>query len=803
MNDIRYGFRQIFRSKSLSLLGVITLAMGIGACVSIYTVVEQVLLDPLPYPESDKIMRYREANFPKLPSFSVAPGNFYTYQERATTLEAMTAYSGGNFNLLPQGGFPERINGLQVTGDYFKTMGVEPALGRGFTLEEDQPGAEGTVVLSHQFWQEHFNGNPDVLNETILLNGERFSIVGVMPEGYDHPSPNFKFYTPQRFDEETRAVRGGHWLSMIGRLKDGTTFEQSLAELKGIAAQMEIETPESNKGWTVIGGSYKEDLVDDIRPALLTLLAAVGLLLIIACANVSNLMLTRASSRSREMSIRAALGASRGRIIRQLLVESIILALIGGAAGVALAFWGVDALLKIAPNALPAISRDVEIDLTVLLMAVSLSAGTGILFGIFPALQASRIDLNEALKAGGRGTIEGGSGLSLRNGLVVLEMGLSLTLMVGAGLLLRSFQATLGQDPGFMAEGAAYVRINLPEGDYGEDEDILNFFRELVPRVEAIPGVKTVGHSQSIPMAGDWVNPIWNPSEPIPENYNDMHSGNMFFPSPGYLEAMGIPLLEGEFFSTAHTPDGERVALVNQKVAEDLYPEGALGKPIHLFSGDEMVDHRIIGVVANVKSYGLRSDVPYQVYQPFTQKAMRFQGLIVRVEDGLDPLSVSQPLRQAVAQVDSGLALSNPNLLTNLIERSVAQEKVTLTLATVFAIIAFFLAVIGVYGVMTYTVNRRTNEIGIRMALGANFRNIVILILRFGLTLSAVGIALGLVGSLCSGFLMKSLLFQIDPYDPLVFSVTTLMLVAVCALACLIPSLRATSIDPMRSLREE
>ncbi len=800
--DIRYGVRMMTRKPGFTVIAVIALALGIGANTAIFSVVNTVLLRPLPFDDPDRLMVFRETKLPQFPEFSVAPANFLSWQEQNTLFDRIEAHRGTTFNLIGKGE-PERLRGAKFTSGMLSLLGVAPEKGRDFLPEEDQPGHDKVVLVSHGLWLRNFGGDPNFVGQTLNLGGEIYTVIGIMPETFRFPYREADLWTPMAFDARDRASHGGHYVGAVGRLKPGVSFEQAQTEMVAIASNLEQQFPDSNAGWSVKLIPMLEAEVGEVRPALLVLLGAVALVLLIACVNVANLLLARAASRQKEISIRTALGASRWRIARQLLTESVLLALAGGAVGLLLAIWGLDLLLTLAPENLPRV-KDVAVDARALGFTFLITVFTGALFGLMPALQASRPDLNETLKEGGRGSTEGGRRQRIRNTLVVVEIALALILLVGAGLLIRSFITLQHVDPGYNAKNATAVFLALPQKKYAEDDQEVAFFRQLIQNVSTLPGVEDVGATNVLPLTGDYVLGFNIEGRP-PDPPGQEPSTNYYAISPDYFKAMGIPLLRGRFFTENDTKDSPHVAIISESMAKRFFPgEDPIGKRINVTNGPETF-REIVGIVGDVKQYGLDKETTLQTYEPYLQKPTTYMTLIVRSQG--DVAGLGAAIRSQVQAIDKDQPVSRITPVTEILSASVAQQRFSMLLLGVFAGVAMLLAGVGLYGVMAYSVTQRTHEIGIRMALGAGRGDVLKMVVGQGMALTGLGLGIGLGGALALAKLMSSfmsdMLFKVSTTDPWTFAAIPVVLAVVAFLACYVPARRATKVDPMIALRHE
>ncbi len=797
--DLRYGARMLLKNPGFTSIAVITLALGIGANASIFSVVNAVLLRPLPFKEPERLIMIRETKLPQFPEFSVSPGNFLDWKRRNTVFERLVALNTPSFNLIGSGD-PEQISGMRVTEGFFAMLGAKPALGRDFLPEEDQPGRNNVVVLSHGFWQRRFGGDPKIIDQTITLSGRIYTVIGVMPATFSFGGSETALWTPMGFTSDDAQNHGGHFLSAIGQLKPGATLEQARSEMSAIAGQLAQEYPDANAGWNVKLMPLQEFIVRSVETALLVLLGAVAFVLLIACANVANLLLARAAGREKEIAIRTALGAGRARIVRQLLTESALLALAGGVAGLLLAKWGTDLLLKLAPQNLPRMS-DVSLDGRALAFTAAVTLLTGLIFGLVPALQASKPNLTETIKdAGGRGSTEGGRRQFIRGSLVVLEMASALLLLVGAGLLIKSFWRLQRIDPGFNPNNALTAAVSLPSRKYPEENQRSAFFQQLLEKVRALPGVQAAGASNVVPLGGDYVlGFVIEGRPPLPPGAGQ--STNYYAVSADYFKAMGIPLLRGRVFTEQDTRNSTRVAVISDSMAKRVFPnEDPIGKRIHVTNGPT-VFREIVGIVGDVKHYGLDQDTTLQTYEPYTQQPFSFMTLVVRTAG--DPTNLTSAIRNQVLSIDKEQPVAGVRTLEQRVSTSIAQQRFSMLLLGVFAAVAMVLAAVGIYGVLSYAAAQRTHEIGVRMALGARAGDVLKMVIGQGMKLALAGVALGSGAALALTQLMKRLLFGVTAADPMTYVVIALSLTLVALFACWIPARRAAKVDPMVALRVE
>jgi putative ABC transport system permease protein len=806
--DIRFGFRMLLKKPGFTAVAVLALALGVGANTAIFSVVNGVLLRPLPFKDPDRLVRLGEWS-KEVPGMSISYPNFLDWRAQNHVFEGLAATQFDSYNLTGLDE-PERLQGRNVSWNFFDVLGVRPAVGRGFRPEEDHAGAPRVCVISHALWQRRFGSDQKIVGKSVTLNGEPYTIVGVLPAGYRYGTPTDVF-VPIGLGEtgEMMAPRDNHpGIYAVARLKEGVTFEQAEAEMKQIAARLAAAYPKENAEHGVTLTPLREYFVGDIRTSLLIILGAVGFVLLIACANVANLLLARAASRYREIAVRTALGASRFRIVRQLLTESVILGLLSGTVGLLIAMWGVDVLRRASLDIIPT-TADISLDRTVLFFTLGVSLLTGVLFGLAPAVQASKPELNEALKEGGRSGSEGSARNRVRSLLVVAEVALSLMLLVGAGLLVRSFMSLLRTQTGFEPRNLLTLSLSYKVGK-DEGRKAANFFHAVEERVRALPGVEAVAVSNGVPMLGASETTFQIEGRP-PAAAGKRPLSVAYYPTHDYLKAMGIRLLRGRFFDEHDTQDSPLVAVIDEDFARLYFPdEDPVGK---YFEGNKEMNiphAEIVGVVAHVKNYGLDTPGPVQAefYYARDQVPDRFQpllsdrvSLVVRT-DG-DPAAMAPSVRRAIQEVDPNEPVYNVNTMEQALSDSVATQRLSMLLLAIFAAVALVLAAVGIYGVMSYAVAQRTHEFGIRMALGAEARDVLRMVVRQGMLLALCGVGAGLLGALALTRVMSSLLYGVSATDPLTFVGVPLVLGAVALLACLVPARRATKVDPMVALRYE
>ncbi len=801
--DLRYGARMLRKNPGFTAVVALTLALGIGANTAIFSVVNAVLLRPLAYKDADRLMWLSETRLPEVPSFNPSPANFLDWQKQNTVFEQLEAVNGRDFNLV-SGANPERIKGLVATHGFLSMLGLRPWIGRDFFPDEDRPGHNNVAILSHELWQRRFGGDPNILNQTIKLDDQPFTVIGVMPPNRDLRWRDDHIWIPIAFTADQIQNRRGGILNVFGRLKPGVSLEQARAEMSIIADRLANQYPDTNAGWNVSVTPLLESAVSEIRPSLLLLLGAVAFVLLIACANVANLLLARAAVRRKEIAVRTALGASRRRIVRQLLTESLLLSLAGGIIGLALASWGLKILMAMADNFWPRV-MDVSLDVRILTFTTGITLLTGLSFGLVPALQTSKPNLNEMLKDAGRGSTESGRRRLVRNALVVVEVAISLVLLVGAGLLMRSFIGLQKVDPGFDPKNALTISLSLTERKYPESDRQASFYSRLIESVSALPGVQATGAASAVPFSNaHWGSNIGRGFRIEGRTGDQAGGGTSYFSvSPGYFRAMGIPLLRGRLFTKFDTKGAPRVAIINSTMANRYFPnEDPIGKRIQLismFNNGPEVYREIVGIVGDVRSYGLDQETPPQTYEPYTQEPFPSMTLVARTAG--DPTSLNETIRREVLQLDKEQPIFSSETLDRLVATSIGQRRFSMVLFAVFAASAIALASVGLYGVMSYSVAQRTQEVGIRMALGAQRRDVLGLILRHGLGLTLSGVAIGLIAAWAATRLLVNLLYGVSPNDPLTFIGVSLLLISVALLACYLPARRATKVDPIVALR--
>ncbi|HYJ88118.1 MAG TPA: ABC transporter permease [Pyrinomonadaceae bacterium] len=795
--DIRYGIRSLLQRPGFTAIAVITLALGIGANTTLFSFVNGVLLRPLPYKDADRLVVLDETA-PKqgIESFAVSYPNFVDWRQQNQVFEDIGIYQEGNHTLVGAGD-PEQIPGARVSQGLFELLGVTPIRGRTFTAEEDRPETNNVVILSHGLWQRRYASSENVVGQTLSLNGRTSTVIGVMPPGFKFPEIA-ELWVPMGLTEKL-FTRTDHGLDSIARLKPNVTLEHAQAEMNVIARRIEEQNPVTNEGLGVNVFRLRDRLVGDYRQALLILLGVVVFVLLIACANVANLLLARSSSRRQELALRAALGASRSRIIRQLLTESALLTFLGAVLGVLLAVWGKNLLLAAIPGEMPFWMK-FDLDLRVLGFTFVLSLLTGLVFGIAPALQASKNDLNEALKEGGRNA--GGAHNRLRSSLVVAEVALSMMLLVGAGLMIRSFTKLGSVNAGIRPENVLTVEVPLPRAKYSEPAKQSAFFKELVTRVRTMPGVSSAAAISGVPLRGGWGRSLTVEGYPV-LSVGQAPMINHSVVTPNYFQTMGIPLREGRDFTEADAEGTTRVTVVDERLARQYWPGvSPLGKRIR-FGPPESNEpwHLIVGVAGSVRNRRLDQETVQTIYVPYQQIPVR--GMTLALHTTGDPENLTGSVREAVRALDKDQPITNAMTMETVIARSVWLQRFYAILFGVFAALALVLAAVGIYGVMSYAVTQRTHEIGIRMALGARAGDVLRLVIRNGMLLISIGVVIGLVGALALTRLLATMLFGVTPTDKLTFVAVSAVLIVVALVACYVPARRATKVDPLVALRYE
>jgi putative ABC transport system permease protein len=801
--DIRFGLRLMAKKPGFTFIGVLALALGIGANTAIFSVVKAVLLSPLPYSHSERLVWIWETNpGSDIKEEAASMPNFNDWRTQSQSFEAMAGFANTAITMTGETE-PERIAGSVITASFFSVLGVEPLMGRSFTDEENGPKGARVVIISHGLWQRRFGANPKIVGQVVTLNGNPYQIVGVMPKGFKNPLPAQRnpaeLWIPLAMSFEPN-LRRSDFLSVVGRLRPNVTIEQARAEMKTIASRLEQQYPDTNTGWGTILIPLQERIIGDVRPALWVIVGVVGFLLLIACTNVANLLLARSAARQQEIAVRRALGAGRMRLVRQFLTESIMLALCGGFLGTLLAMWGVEFLVRLGPGNIPRLD-EVRLNWQVLLFTLGISILTGMLFGLLPALHATNPNLTESLKEGGRSSTEGRRGARLRSALVVAEIAIALVMLIGAGLMVKSFIRLQGVDPGFKPERILAVDLSLPAAKYKEAPQQLAFWEQLLGRVSQLPGVERVAAVTALPFTGGAVLAfsVEGRSAPPPGNTPDAEYRVI---TPGYFETMGISLIKGSAFTEQHTSNTPAVAVINETMARKHFPgEDPIGKRINLGDPEKSPWRTVIGIVRDVRQKALDEEPYPQMYAAYAQFPSRAMTLVARTSSA--PSALVPAIRSELAVMDKDQPLYNVRTVEQVMSESISRQRFSMLLIAIFAGVGLVLASVGIYGVMSYTVAQRTHEIGVRMALGASARDVLKMVVGQGMLLAVIGTGLGLSAAFLLTRLISSLLFSVSAADPLTYILIALLLISVALVACLIPALRATRVDPMVALRYE
>jgi len=813
-NDLRFGARMLLKHPTVTLVAVVTLALGIGANTAIFSVVNTVMLRPLPYRDPDRVVSLW-ARTSEYARWRVSPATYLDWKKQNTTFEEMAAFGASTMTLTGDGQ-PEQLLGARASEGYFRVVGVEPTLGRSFLSEEYQPGKGQVVILGDSLWRKRYGADPQIINKSITLNDRPYIVIGVMPRGVyptwptnpgqlSFNSDQQQFWVPLTFSAEFATLRRAHVLGVIGRLKPGVTVAQADADVKTIAARLEQEYPDI-KGESVVVRPLREEVVGNVKPALFTLLAAVGLVLLIACSNIAGLLLAQHASRTREIAIRAALGAGRARIITQLLFEGALLSLMGTTIGLLIAGLGTTLIPKLVSQQIPRLA-DISLDWRVLSFTLLLSLITCLFFAVVPAWQASKADLQSALEQGRRTSAPGIGRQRIRQFLVVFQISMAVVLVIGAGLLIKSFWLLQRVDPGFKAERVLSLTLSLPPAKYQTPQQINGFFNQLVDRIGVLPGVQSTAISYDHPLESNWLDsfaiegrPAPKPGEALSANFNPV--------GPNYFQTVGAQFVSGRMFTPQDDQDHPGVAIVNEAFVRQYLPnENVLSTrirpspPARIWNNERLTSFQIVGVVRNIKSAGLNADADPAYYIPASQAPLQDMTVLVRTQN--DPTSIVPALRQSVWSIDPNQPIANINTLENLLAENIAQPRLNMLLMGLFGGLAMLLAAVGIYGLLSYSVAQRTQEMGIRMALGAQGGDVLRLVLKQGLALALAGEAIGLIGAFVATRFIQGLLFGVAPTDMTVFFAVVGVLTAIALLACYIPARRATKVDPLVALRCE
>ena len=804
--DVAFAARQLLRNPGFSAVAMLTIALGIGSTTAIFSVVDGIMLRPLAYEEPDELVMIwadytrRDVVLPDLRREWLSWPNFSDFRDEVSAVEAASTFSGWTPTLTGAGD-AEQLNGVRFShGMFSDVLGVDPAIGRGFLPEEDGPDGPSVTLLSDGFWKRAYGGDPSVVGSDILLSGQPYTVVGVMPASFLPPSfLGTDLWTPLQFDLSNGGGRGSAFLRSVGRLADGSSLELARSQATDLGSRLEQQFPEANTGVGYSVYPLRFDMVQQTSAALWVLLGAVGFVLLIACVNVANLLLARGASRRAELAIRVALGAGRGRILSQLLTESLLMAVVGGAIGVGLAYVGTDILVGLAPTGTPRID-EVAVDGRILVFAAAVTALAGLIFGALPALRASRTEPATSLREGARGASGVRAG-RLRNTLVIGQVALALILLVGAGLLIRSFENLQNVELGFEPEGVLTLQTQMPGLRYPDAASRHDFMRPLEERLSAIPGVEAVGSVTNLPLAGlDGDVSFQVEGQPVPEP-GQPQAVWLRRITPNYFDAMGLELVSGRPFNIADTDDQPQVVIINKTLEDDFFDGNALGKRVNVNNRDNPVWREIVGVAGDIKNFGIRAESRNAMYVPFYQISSGFMFTVVRTS--LQPTSIMASVRREVAAIDPSMAVASLQPMDDWVDDSLATDRFTTTLLAGFAVVALLLAVVGLYGVVSYSVNTRLREMGVRIALGAGGSSIHRLILHWSLRLALAGIVLGAVGAFGATRLMGGLLFGVEPADPATFALTAGVMAAAALVASMIPAIRATRVDPIKVLKAE
>ncbi|MCZ6752648.1 MAG: ABC transporter permease [Acidobacteria bacterium] len=817
--DLRFGIRLLRKSTGFTVVAVLSLALGIGASTAIFSIVNAVLLKPLPFKDPDRLVMISH-KWPTISLGAISAPTFTMYRDQTRSFEALAVLDGWSANLTGRGE-PERISGYKVSADFYAVLGLAPALGRTFAFEEDRPGANYVVVLSDGLWKRHFGSDPNIIDQTIMLDGISYQVIGVMPPRFAFPR-SVEFWTPIAFtpDELTDEQAGKGYLTAIARLRLGTSIEQAQAEMDAIVPRVEQRFPteysSTNLGWSIRVSSLGEVLVGQVRSGLLIIFGLVGLVMLIACANVANLLLARATARQKEIAIRMSIGSGRGRLVRQLLTESALLGFLGGCSGVLVAATAIKLIVTAAPADVTRFLPnwgEIGMDATVLIFTIGLCVSTVVIFGLASALHASKSDVNEALKEEGRGSTSTAGRNRLRSFLVTSEVALAVVLLVASGLLIRSFLHVVNVDPGFRPQNLLTMSLSLPTAKYAGPQEMASFWDRLVRHIDTVPGVESAGMVSRLPLRfGDSTGAFYIEGLVEPGTLSNLPRAAYRYVTPDYFRAMGIRLLQGRFFTHRDTADSTPVAIIDELIARRYWPEGdAIGKrmannPVLEGSYGHAHWREIVGIVGHVKHSGLDANSEKQLYIPSLQFLnprfpQRSESFVVRTSS--DPMNMLASIQKAIHALDSDLPVYRPMTMEQVVSNSLAQRRLSMLLVGLFAGIALLLTVIGIYGVVSYAVNQRTHEMGIRSALGATPGEILRLVVGEGLKLAVLGVAIGLVASLSITRFISSLLYGINTTDVVTYVSVALLLITIAVLASYVPARRATRVDPMLALRTE
>ncbi|HUG12481.1 MAG TPA: ABC transporter permease [Opitutaceae bacterium] len=807
ISDLRFAFRSLLKTPGFSIVAVLTVGVAIAACTSLFSVLQAVVLRPLPYPEPDSLVSIWAVNTERnLEAPALSWAKFEAYRERKDVFPELSMSAGNGFTLTEGTGEPEQVFGFHASANFLPILGIQPVRGRQFTQEEDTEGGPKVAMISHQLWQNRFSGDPAIIGRVVQIDGVAREIVGILPERMPVPFNQTAVIVPSPFElpfltPQQRNSAIAH--QAVGRLASGVSLEQAKLRVNEMAAQFKAANPshiDSNNTNDV--RTIEQQVLGNISGQFWTLAGAVAVVLLIACANIANLFLARVSARHKEIAVRMSLGARRSEIVRQFFAESIVFSLIAGAAGVLLSSWTLRAIQIVAGPQLPR-ADEIALDPTVLAFSLVISLLSGLLIGVYPAIQASRTDVGAVLKDTGRGAGGGSAAKAFRHLLIVAQVALSLTLLICAGLLVASFNKLQTAELGFEKDGRAFGLINLPGSRYNSPELMREFYRQLHERLSQTPELANGAAITGLPLTGfGFFSPYAVRGRALPP-IQERALASIRTVTPNYFATLGIGLKEGRFFTAQDIFDGEQVAIINETLAKKLFAgEETLDQYFLIGQGGD-TPVRVIGVIKDVKSTGLAVPPPDEIYYPRDQRGGAFMQIVGRAKPGLSAAAAIPALRRVVAEIDPNLALANPQTMDQLVEQSIGVQRLTMSLLLSFAVIAALLAAVGVYSVMAYAVTQRTGEIGVRMALGANARDILKLVLRSGATQVGLGLVLGLAGAFAASRLLQQALYEIKPFDPAIFAGVAAFFAIVAALACVIPARRATRVDPMEALRAE
>ncbi|MGA9771464.1 MAG: ABC transporter permease [Blastocatellia bacterium] len=807
LKDLRYGARALFKNPGFTVVAVLALALGIGANTAVFSIVNAVLLRPLRFENPERLVTIWETNLSQgLGHSQVSPVTFTDWRQQKQIFDDVTTWWYPQVNLTDTGTEPVRVRTIDATDNFFSVLGVQPMLGRLFMPGEDQRGADSIAVLSYNLWKSRFNADPDVIGKPVTLDGRVHTVVGVMPQGFNYPE-NIEVWRPLGWDP-AQHNRGARFMEAVARLAPGVQIEQAQADMSALSRRFEQEYPRTSVDWGVTLIPLRNEIVGNFRVALLVMLGAVAFVLLIACANIANLLLARAGARQKEIAIRLALGASRSRLIRQFLTESILLASLGCALGLVLAYFGGKALMTLNPVAIPRLN-EIGIDARMLGFTLGITLVTGIIFGLVPALQASKPDLNQVLKEGGRDS-KTSSGNRIRNALVVSEIAIALVLLIGAGLMLKTFIRLQGAEPGFNPQNILTFNLQLPISKYSDWRQVSSFYTRILDRIKTIPGVQSADAASFLPLESGWRLKFSIADRPPAELGEEPIAQHRPI-SKGYFQTMGIPLIAGRELTERDHADAPGVIVINQALANRYWPdEDPIGKRVGSTTRSigplgrnmpRVLEFEVVGVVGNEKNNGLNAAAEPAIY--FSHDQFAYRSMSVMVRSTQNPMSLLGAIQNEVWAMDNSLPVSEVKTANQILANSVAQPRFSVLLLGIFAALALVLAAVGIYGVMAYSITQRTREIGIRMALGAQSGDVMKMVLREGFKFAVTGIGIGLAGAFLLTRVLTSLLYGVSAADPLIYGAVSIILASVALIACYIPARRATKVDPLIALRYE